>query len=480
MDESRRLIALLLVAAAMFFLRLDCALLEPEEARYAEIPREMLAAGEWVVPSYHGQPYFDKPPLLYWLVMGSYSLFGVHDWAARLAPGICGLLSVLAVYWWGCRVFNARTAFLGALALALMPRFIYLGRFLATDAPLSLGVLVALACAHCAIKGARRWWPAVGLACGWCLLAKGPVALILIAPPVFAYLCLDRSVKWPKAWDIAAMILAMLAIAPPWYAYMLNEPGFAEHFFWKHHVQRFLAPFDHQKPFWFYLPDLIAGTMPWCLALIPLAVMLYRIRAEIYNRTCPSVAFPLLASAWCLLFFSASGCKRVGYILPMLGPLALAIGWQIDRLLHRELLSKRRLVAATCVTGAVCLLAVLFALPWYNDRFSLRHQVIESTIQSTPSTAIACYPRDWDSIRFYTRRDDVHVFSATQRHELIEFVRQQPDAVVFLRDDQDAERLLADFAPLQTESVSRHGFHRAVRISGVEKSAALAVSGKSQ
>src|SRR5215813_675576 len=91
------MMALIIATSSLFFLRLDTALLEPEEARYAEIPRQMLAAGEWIVPHYHGQPYYDKPPLLYWLVMLGYSAFGVHDSTARLVPGVCGVATVLVV-----------------------------------------------------------------------------------------------------------------------------------------------------------------------------------------------------------------------------------------------------------------------------------------------------------------------------------------------------------------------------------------------
>ena len=82
------------VAALLFFSRISTPLLEPEEARYAEIPRQMLADGQWLVPHLHGQPYLDKPPLMYWAVMASYSVFGVHDWAARLVPALAGLLTV--------------------------------------------------------------------------------------------------------------------------------------------------------------------------------------------------------------------------------------------------------------------------------------------------------------------------------------------------------------------------------------------------
>src|SRR5207248_3696336 len=101
--EASGLALVLAVAAVLFFSRLGCPLLEPEEARYAEIPRQMLAEGRVLVPVLHGAPYYHKPPLLYWLVMGAYALFGVTDWAARLVPCSCALLVVLVTYLWGRR-----------------------------------------------------------------------------------------------------------------------------------------------------------------------------------------------------------------------------------------------------------------------------------------------------------------------------------------------------------------------------------------
>src|SRR5687767_2921136 len=91
---------LLGVAALLFCTRLDCALLEPEESRYAEIPRQMLAQGRVVEPVWHGEPYYHKPPLLYWLVMASYQVFGVSDAAARLVPALAAVLLVLLTYAW--------------------------------------------------------------------------------------------------------------------------------------------------------------------------------------------------------------------------------------------------------------------------------------------------------------------------------------------------------------------------------------------
>ena len=101
---------LLALAGLLFFARLGSPLLEPEEARYAEIPRQMLAAGQVAEPVLHGEPYYHKPPLTYWLVMASYTLFGVHDWAARVVPGAAGVLAVLLAYLWGRRPLGTTAA----------------------------------------------------------------------------------------------------------------------------------------------------------------------------------------------------------------------------------------------------------------------------------------------------------------------------------------------------------------------------------
>src|SRR5207249_1945544 len=118
---------LAVIAALLFFSRLGCPLQEPEEPRYAEIPRQMLHNHHYAVPILNGLPYYDKPPLLYWLVMGSYALLGVHDWSARLVSCAAAFLTVLVTYFWGKRLVGVRAAFAGALMLCLSARFVYLG-----------------------------------------------------------------------------------------------------------------------------------------------------------------------------------------------------------------------------------------------------------------------------------------------------------------------------------------------------------------
>src|SRR5436853_6740161 len=141
---------LLLVASLLFLCRLRTPLLEPEEARYAEIPRQMLVADRWVVPVLNGQDYLDKPPLFYWLVMASYRVFGVHDWSARLVAGAIGVLTVAVVYGWARRALGGQAAFAAGLVLALTPEFVYRERMVTPNGLLVLWTTAALAAGNMA------------------------------------------------------------------------------------------------------------------------------------------------------------------------------------------------------------------------------------------------------------------------------------------------------------------------------------------
>src|SRR5262245_58079985 len=175
----RRDALLLLVVLPALFLYpcLRFRLFEPDESRYAEIPREMLERGEGVVPLLQGEPYLDKPPLGYWLIMASYQLFGVHDWAARLVPALAIPLTLLLSYLFGRRCLGERAAFRGALALSLAPGFLGMGRLLILDGLLTLWTTLALFAGFTALRGPAwrgGWWAVACLATAFGVLTKGP------------------------------------------------------------------------------------------------------------------------------------------------------------------------------------------------------------------------------------------------------------------------------------------------------------------
>ena len=130
--------------AGLLLLNLNYPLLKPDEYRYAEIGREMLASGDWLVPRLNREPYLDKPPLYYWLTSISYWLFGFTEWAARLVPACAAFLTILATYVFGNRILGGRCGFLAALALALTTGFLQCGRFIVLYSVFTLFITLAL------------------------------------------------------------------------------------------------------------------------------------------------------------------------------------------------------------------------------------------------------------------------------------------------------------------------------------------------
>jgi dolichol-phosphate mannosyltransferase len=522
-DASRNggFVALLLLACLLFFCRLRTPLLEPEEVRYAEIPRQMLHADRWIVPVLHGQDYLDKPPLFYWLVMGSYQLFGVHEWAPRVVAGLVGVLTVVVVYGWGRRALGPRAALMAGLVLCLTPEFVYRGRMVTPNGLLALFTTAALACAHLSRlrlsdsspSRQRLLWFAAGVFTGFGLLTKGPVALALVVPPLVIVDWLDRRLARVGWFGWASFLAAAAAVAAPWYvAAAVRCPEFVGYFFWFHNVQRFVAPFDHAKPFWSYLPQLALGLLPWTLLLVSLARLLARRRWRVAVRRPGALGFALVAAAWGLLFFSLAGSKRPVYLVPVLPPLALALGCYLDIALprrrlapawdwlvrHRSALAWRAaavgLTAGLCVGGlalaggigeperagllaagsavglvalarrerkarwltaggvtfAVLWLATYELLPAYAERFSLKHAARTAATADRPA-AVYCYPQPWDAVSFYLRRDDIRSFTAEDRGRLMAELDRRPDAVLFVKTTHLKELLTALPAALEFE-----------------------------
>jgi len=425
-------LVLLLVSGALLYPCLSFYLFEPDEGRYAEIPREMLARGEWIVPYLQGEPYLDKPPLMYWLVMGSFWVFGEHDWSARLIPAMAIQGCILLTYLLGRRSLGERPAFWGALALSLAPGFVSVGRLLVLDGLLAFCVTISIFTGFEAVRGEHfrwGWWLMSAVACGLGILTKGPIALLLLAPPLFAHQWLTKSsivIGW-RRWFIYAAV--MMAVVFPWYLMMvLRVPSFARYFLWEQNVVRFFSPFDHQRPVWFYGPVLLLGLLPASFLTIPFVrFLLSGIEKEAAGRS-RALGFMLLAGGWCLLFFTLSGCKLPTYILPAFPFLALGLGvyfvqspWKTSRWTNGVL------GLSLFVLGAGHYLAV----PWYARFHSPMSQAAEvERLCGDADTPVVCYPRNCDSVAFYLKRDDLRSYRSKETHLLVGFLQSQPRTVV--------------------------------------------------
>lgn len=332
---------IVLIGASLCVLlpNLSYPLIEPDETRYAEIAIGMLTSRDWVNPMLDGEPYLDKPPLMYWLTAISFSTLGTHEIAARMPSMISAFLTIVFTFLLGSRVVGRRAAWLGAMSLALCGGFMLAGRFLILDPLLALMTTVCLLTGYIAVREQNHrwvWWMASGVACALGVLAKGPVALVLCAPPLIAsgWLRCDQSRTRLQHW--VAFVVPMIAVCVPWYIAVVRlNPEFIDHFFWEHNLKRFTQGSNHQQPSWFYVPIIFASMYPASL-LLPSAVLFVFSRASRKRRLrSKDLGFIVCSAVWILVFFSVASCKLPTYILPAIPLLAIVIGVMLDQTVLR-------------------------------------------------------------------------------------------------------------------------------------------------
>jgi 4-amino-4-deoxy-L-arabinose transferase-like glycosyltransferase len=323
---------LLALFAAGWFCNLGYRhLVKPDEGRYAEIPREMVASGDWLTPRLNGYKYFEKPALQYWITAAAFTAFGQNEWAARLWPGVTGFLGVLLVFWAGNRLFGPPVGLYGAAVAASSAIYASVGHLLTLDMALCV-FLSASVFAFAVAQGdpageaeRRRWmllaWAAAALA----VLSKGLVGIVLPAGAVALYILIERDWRLLGRLHASSGGLLFLAIAAPWFvAVSLANPEFLRFFFIHEHLERFTTrEHGRYQPAWYFVPVLLAGILPWIVDLFP---ALGRAWKRVPETRFQPRRFLLL---WCVVvfaFFSASDSKLGSYILPIFPALALLIG----------------------------------------------------------------------------------------------------------------------------------------------------------
>ncbi|WP_442505556.1 glycosyltransferase [Novipirellula sp. SH528] len=332
-------VALMVIAAVFMLTNLGYPLIDRDETRYAEIPREMIATGNWVLPQLNFQTYYDKPPLVYWLCAISFKLFGITETAARLVPALAALATIASTMWFGARIFDKRIGLLSGVVLLLSAGFAFTSRYLLLDGVMTLFVSLSLFTAYEAIRSGKvklGWWLLAAVFCGLGFLTKGPVALVLWLPPVFAFAWLSNTFAKPRWWQYGMIGGVTLAIAMPWMiAVSLQDASFLTEFFYTHNLGRFAGGF-HNQPIWYFVPVLLIAGHPWSFLTIPYAHFLFRQSGESRYQRPAAVGYLLLWSVWCFVFFSLSRCKLPTYLLPAAPAFALMIGHYLDYVLDES------------------------------------------------------------------------------------------------------------------------------------------------
>ena len=320
---NRKVLYLLVILALsyfFFFFNLGSySLKEPDEGRYAEIPREMVELGNYVVPHLNYVRYFEKPPLFYWLTALSFKAFGVNEWSFRLPNGLIALLCIVITYLFAARWFSLKVALLSALMLMSCFSFIALAHIVTIDMLFSSLLFIALLC----FLGFYREKRPVFLylffsACALAILAKGPVAMILLGVTVILFLITEKNVSFLKEMADLKGILLFILLAAPWFvAVSVKEKEFFHFFFIDQHILRFLTT-KHRRsgPLYYFIPVLFGGLFPWSVFLPRALVRLWHMK---------ELRLFFIWSAVVFAFFTLSGSKLPPYILPIFPALCIIV-----------------------------------------------------------------------------------------------------------------------------------------------------------
>ncbi|HEV8374912.1 MAG TPA: glycosyltransferase family 39 protein [Candidatus Polarisedimenticolia bacterium] len=330
-------VLLAVLSGTLFLTRLSGTdLKEPNEPISAQAAREMIQRGDWIVPTVNGEPYPDKPPLLFWSI-GLASLPGgdVSETTARLPSALAALALVLAVYYFSRRTLGEWGAFFAAATLAVSNLFVEQARYVQHDMLLCLGVTVStLALFRLKDGDAPRgvWLALAAAALALGILDKGPVALALPALVLCVEGALERSLFRRMGTLVFAGLLGML---PPVFYYVLlaRRSGWdlVQTFLFRHNMERFASGFDHAQPWWYFLAHFPVDLLPATL-LLPAAIALRSddpVRRRFHRRCWIGILVPLV-------FFSLSASKRPVYLLPALPYVALLAGSVMEALLRGE------------------------------------------------------------------------------------------------------------------------------------------------
>jgi 4-amino-4-deoxy-L-arabinose transferase-like glycosyltransferase len=345
-------------------------LLGPDEPRYAQVAREMFLTGDLITPRLGGHTWFEKPALLYWMIVAAFKVFGVSEWSARLGPALSGLLTIAAVWRIGREIGAGESS---ALVMASCLGLIVFSRAASFDVVITMTTAWSLAffLLHELSTTKRKrllllgFYSFVGLS----LLAKGLVGIVIPFGVVGLYYLLRR--RWPQRSVVLSLLWGVpvaVAVSAIWYGPVIARNGwsFIEEFFVQHHFARYVSnKYHHPQPIYFYPVIILILALPWTAHLI---AAFWKARRWTWRGTDDVSVVRVFSLAWLLapiVFFSFSGSKLPGYVLPALPGVALLIS---------EVLRQRK--PAEYVSVAVgTIVLVLIALTFVAERFARRESV---------------------------------------------------------------------------------------------------------
>ena len=348
----------LLAAVLPYFLNLGVSSIwDANEAFYAQTPREMIEAGDYVTPSFNFQLRMNKPVLSYWNVAASYHLFGISEWSERLPIALGAVVIIGTAFGLGRLLGGTFAGLFAALVLATSPRLMLLARRIIIDIHITMWtglVLLFFALAETRPQRRRLYLCLMYVAAGFGVLTKGPVAVFLPAVVFFIYLASQKRLGDLRHMMLPAGALISLAIVVPWYYLLYREHGweYIGSFIFGENLGRYAEAVGEQsRGLLFYIPVMLADLFPWSFMIPRRALVGHSGRAAASrSRGCWSSG-----SRAIVVFFSLSGTKEDLYILPIVPAEAALIGAMLARAIEGRSLDESRPIAWSAGATAVLL-----------------------------------------------------------------------------------------------------------------------------
>ena len=330
MDRGRRegwIIAGLIAASGLilFFNLWTRSLENHDYLRYAEVAREMIRSGDWIVPRYNGEVYLDKPPLLLWLIaLPSYFYGSVTPFIARLPSVLAAWIGVLVLFFWGRRMYgNTRAGILSAGILLSCYQYFSQARSAKTDVLLCVFVLLALYFFYLGYEAPRKrrilFFSSSFFFMGLGVLTKGPFGFLIPFPILALFLIKEKRARMLLSGEFLLGYLILLLVALPWPLLFVRRFGLQESIA----LVKETHPLSRQAPFYFYFIEIWGQFAPWSLLLPLLGFYLWRERSQVWQSG------ESLCLLWFVLLFLLLTLFKVRvsrYLLPALPPLALMLG----------------------------------------------------------------------------------------------------------------------------------------------------------
>lgn len=327
------MLGLLLGVVVLFGFRLGSyPLVNPDEGRYAQIPREMVATGDWVTPRLNGLKYFEKPPLVYWAVAVCHVAFGSNEWSMRFTPAFFGLAGVMLTSLAGVKLYGRLAGLLAGMVLATSMLYFGLARVLILDMPMAVLMSATLFCFILGIRepvGLARqgWFYGLYASAALATLTKGFMGFLVTGAVMFLWLLIFNQWRRLRPLYLPTGLALFLVIAVPWHWLAAQaNPDWAQFYFVHEHWTRFFTQVHGRyEPWWFFVPVLGLGLFPWIGFLWPAARAALR-GGWAARKENAAAWFLVTWAVFIFLFFSKSQSKLIPYILPIFPPLAVLIG----------------------------------------------------------------------------------------------------------------------------------------------------------